>query len=113
MPRRIHLEPHLADAELYDRYRSAGDLVERSHWHFLWLLAGGMTAAAVASVTGYSAYWIGQMASRYNCEGPDGVGDRRHRTKPHQVVPMDGGRCCTECAPLLEAQHCCLGLHKC
>src|SRR5260370_38256276 len=78
MPRRIRLELHLTDDELHDRYRRAGDAVERSHWHFLWLLAGGMTATAVAAVTGYSAYWIGQIARRYNTDGPDGVRDRRH-----------------------------------
>src|SRR5215469_12486770 len=78
MPRHIRLEPHLTDDELYKRYRAADDPVERSHWHFLWLLAGGMTATAVAAVTGYSAYWIGQIARRYNNEGPEGVRDRRH-----------------------------------
>src|SRR5258706_872370 len=78
MPRRIRLEPHLTDAELHDRYRRAADPVERSHWHFLWLLASGMTATAVAGVTGYSAYWIGHIARRYNTDGPDGMRDRRH-----------------------------------
>jgi transposase len=78
MPRRIHLEPHLTDDELHDRYRRTADPVERSHWHFLWLLAGGLTATAVAAVTGYSAYWIGQIARRYNTDGPEGVRDRRH-----------------------------------
>jgi transposase len=78
MPRRIHLEPHLTDDELQKRYRAAADPVERSHWHFLWLLASGMTATAVAAITGYSAYWIGQIARRYNTDGPDGVRDRRH-----------------------------------
>jgi transposase len=78
MPRRIHLEPHLTDDELQQRYRCARDPAERSHWHFLWLLAGGMTAAAVAAVTGYSAYWVGQIAKRYNADGPDGMRDRRH-----------------------------------
>jgi hypothetical protein len=63
MPRRIHLEPHLTADELSSRYRRASDPVERSHWHFLWLLAGGMTATAVAAVAGYSAYWIGKIAS--------------------------------------------------
>lgn len=80
MPRHIHLEPHLTDDQLHDRYRRAVDPVERSHWHFIWLLAGGMTATAVAVVTGYSAYWIGQIARRYNTDGPDGVRDRRHAT---------------------------------
>jgi hypothetical protein len=37
-----------------------------------------MTATAVARVTGYSAYWIGQIARRYNRDGPDSVQDRRH-----------------------------------
>lgn len=78
MPRHIHLKPHLTDDELYKRYRHAADPVERSHWHFLWLLASGMTATAVAALTGYSAYWIGHIAQRYNTEGPDGVRDRRH-----------------------------------
>jgi transposase len=78
MPRRIHLQPHLTDDELQKRYRAAADPVELTHWHFLWLLAGGMTATAVAAVTGYSAYWIGQIAQRYNSDGPDGVRDRRH-----------------------------------
>ncbi len=78
MPRSIHLEPHLTDDELHKRYRAAADPVERSHWHFLWLLAGGLTATAVAAVTGYSAYWIGQIARRYNADGPDGMRDRRH-----------------------------------
>ena len=78
MPRRIRLAPHLTDDELHDSYRRAADPVERSHWHFLWLLAGGMTATAVAAVTGCSANWIGQVARRYNTDGPDGVQDRRH-----------------------------------
>ena len=39
-----------------------------------------MTATAVAAVTGYSAYWVGQIARRYNTEGPDGVRDRCHTT---------------------------------
>src|SRR5262249_54514983 len=51
------------------------DPVECSHWHFLWLLASGMTATAV---TGYSAYWIGQITRRNNTDGPEGVRDRRH-----------------------------------
>jgi hypothetical protein len=60
MPRRIHLAPYLTDDKLHDPYRRAGDPVERSHWHFLWLLAGGMTASAVAAVTSYCSVldWI-------------------------------------------------------
>ena len=64
LPRRIRLAPHLTEAEVQDRYRRAGDPVERSHWHFVWLLAGGMTATAVAGVARYSAYWVGQIAQR-------------------------------------------------
>jgi hypothetical protein len=40
------------------------------------LLAGGMTVTAVAAVTGYSAYWIGQIAKRYNSDGPASMRDR-------------------------------------
>src|SRR5258708_14031221 len=86
MPRRICLEPHLTDDEPRDRYRRAADPVERSRWHCLWLLAGGMTATAVAAVTGYSAYWIGQIVRRYNRDGPDGVRDRRHRAGERRLL---------------------------
>ena len=80
MPRHIHLKSHLTGDELHDHYRHAHDPVERSHWHVLWLLADGMTATTVAAITGYSAYWIGQIARRYNTDGPNGVRDRRHAT---------------------------------
>jgi transposase len=86
MPRRICLEPHLTDDQLEARYRRARDPVERSRWHFLWLLAGGMTATAVAAVTGYSAYWIGQIARRYNRDGPDGVRDGRHGARERRLL---------------------------
>lgn len=53
------LEPHLTTRDLEARYCGRHDSVERSHWHFFWLLAWGLTATAVACVTGCSAYWIG------------------------------------------------------
>jgi transposase len=81
MARHIHLQPHLTVRELELHYRTARDPVERSRWHFLWLLSCSFTATTIAAVTGYSAYWIGQIARRYNREGPDGVRDGRHRPK--------------------------------
>jgi hypothetical protein len=57
----MYVAPHLTNDELHDHSPRAADPVERSHWQFLWLLAAGMTAtavaavAAVAAVTGYSA----------------------------------------------------------
>ena len=86
MARHIRIVPYLTDAELHERYRCARDPVERSRWHFLWLLAQGMTAVTVARATGYSAYWIGQIARRYNREGPDGVRDRRHAAQERRLL---------------------------
>src|SRR5215467_12983072 len=86
MARHISLEPHLTIEELAGRYRSTRDPVERSRWHFLWLLARGLTAKVIASITGYSAYWIGRIARRYNQQGPDGVKDLRHQSRPS--VPL-------------------------
>ncbi len=84
MPKRIHLQPYLTEHELYSRYRHARDPVERSRWQFLWLLARGLTATTIAQVTGYSAYWIGQIARRYNAAGPDGIRDRRRQVRGGQ-----------------------------
>src|SRR5215469_3758111 len=93
MPRHLHLEPHLTPHDLETRYRTCRDEVERSHWHFLWLLARGLSATAVARVTGYSAYWIGQIARRYNPDGPDGLRDRRHtaQAEAHPRVLLPAG----------------------
>jgi transposase len=86
MSRSIHLAPHLSTDELGIQYRKTRDPVERSHWHFLWLLACGITAKAIASITRYSGYWIGQIARRYNAFGPDGMKDQRHLQRPHRQL---------------------------
>jgi transposase len=86
MSRSIHLAPHLSTEELATRYRQTRDPIERSRWHFLWLLARGFTAKVVATLTGYSAYWIGQIARRYNARGPEGVKDHRRLARPHRQL---------------------------
>ena len=86
MTRRISLEPHLTDEQLEQHYRSAKDPVERSRWHFLWLLARGLTAKAIATITAYSAYWIGRIAQRYNQQGSDGVKDLRRQPRPNSQL---------------------------
>ena len=69
--------PHLEVEELERPYRAAKEPHERSRWHILWLLARGLTATAVARVKGYSAYWIGQIARRYDAGGPKALRDGR------------------------------------
>src|SRR5262245_48956664 len=81
MPRRIKLTTNLNVDELERRYRRAREGTERSHWHLLWLLAQGHPAYQVAQMTGYSAYWIGRVARRYNEEGAAALVD--HRKAPH------------------------------
>jgi transposase len=83
MPRRIRLEPHVAVDELERRYRAAKEPHERSWWQILWLLARGQTATEVAESTGYSRYWIGQLARRYNEQGPAGMRNRQY-TRSHR-----------------------------
>jgi hypothetical protein len=64
MSRHITLQPHLTSAELEARYRAAKEPNERTWWQILWLVSRGRTGREVAAVTGYSAYWIGQIAKR-------------------------------------------------
>lgn len=75
MARRIHLHSHLSVDGLERRYRAvaAKEPHERSWWQILWLLAHGRAATELAVVTGYSAYWIGQLTQRYNAQGPGGM----------------------------------------
>src|SRR5215203_1424410 len=79
MPKTIKIVPYLDSEELEDRYRKAHDPVERSHYQILWLISEGKTTTQVMEVTGYSRRWIQQLTRRYNADGPEALGDRRHR----------------------------------
>jgi transposase len=80
MSNHIRLQPHLSSEALEQRYRAAKEPNERTWWQILWLLSQGHTGREVASVTSYSPYWIGQIAKRYNEQGPNGMQNRRHTT---------------------------------
>lgn len=83
MPRRIHLRTDITVEDLERRYRAAKEPHERSWWQILWLLARGQKAKDIAESTGYSAYWIGQIAKRYNAEGAEGMRNRQY-TQSHR-----------------------------
>jgi transposase len=102
MARRIHLRTDLSVDELERRYRSAKEPHERSWWQILWLLARGQKAKDIAESTGYSAYWIGQIAKRYNAEGADGMRNRQY-THSHRGQPLLSPALLAELAELVEA----------
>src|SRR5215813_2871508 len=77
MARHIHLRADLSTEQLEQRYRAAKEPHERSWWQILWLLARGQLAKDIAESTGYSRYWIGQIAKRYNAEGAEGMRNRQ------------------------------------
>jgi transposase len=87
MARRIHLRPDLSVEELERRYRAAKEPHERSWWQILWLLTRGQLAKDIAESTGYSRYWIGQIAKRYNAEGAAGMRNRQY-THSHRAAPL-------------------------
>ncbi len=74
--RQVQVAPHLSVDELEQRYRRAQEPRERTWWQMLWLLARGQTARQVADSTGYSPYWVGQLARRYNTQGPQAMQNR-------------------------------------
>jgi transposase len=87
MPKYVTRTPHLSSDELERRYRSAHEPHERSWWQMLWLLSRGQSARQVAQSTGDSPYWIGQLAKRYNTEGPEGMRNRARLTS-HRQAPL-------------------------
>jgi transposase len=78
MPKTIKLESHLDSKELENRYRKAHDPVLRSHYQIVWLISEGKSTSQVMEATGYSRGWIQQLARRFNADGPQALGDRRH-----------------------------------
>ncbi|HEY1389915.1 MAG TPA: hypothetical protein VGF38_15360 [Ktedonobacterales bacterium] len=72
----IQLIPHLSCEEFESRARSVTKPHEQRWWRVLCLLAHDQLAKQVAQQTGYSPYWIGQIAKRYNRDGPAGMRSR-------------------------------------
>ncbi len=78
MPKRITIANHQTVSELFEKYRQEQDAVARSHYQIIWLLASGKKTEEVAATTGYTVYWVRELARRYNQLGIEGLGDRRH-----------------------------------
>jgi transposase len=81
VPKYVCIISHLSGAELATRYRKAADLVERSHFHIIWLLSLGKRVREVSEVTGYCANWIRILARRYNLRGPEALVDQRQHNR--------------------------------
>ena len=77
MTKRVSIQTEWTAEELHERYRSATQAVERTHWHILWLMKEGHTPVEIASLLGYTARWIRTVVRRWNQAGEAGIRDRR------------------------------------
>jgi transposase len=75
----LRLRDHFPPEVLHQRYRSAKDPVERSHWQIIWLRSQGQSTAEIAQALGYSQPWIRELIQRYNQQGEPGLVDHRHQ----------------------------------
>jgi transposase len=65
-------------SRLEDLYRKATDPVLRTHLLMVWRISLGDSLGEVARMVGYSQKWTREIARRYESEGVEGLGDRRH-----------------------------------
>ena len=65
-------------ARLEGLYRKATDPVLRTHLLMVWRMSLGDSIREVAGMVGYSQKWVREIARRYESEGVEGLGDRRH-----------------------------------
>jgi len=63
---------------LENLYRKAGDPVLRTHLLMVWRMSVGDSVGEVAEMVGYSKKWVREIKRRYESEGIEGLGDRRH-----------------------------------
>jgi transposase len=77
MAKRVTVTTDLTTEELHERYRSATNPVERTHWHILWLMKEGHTSSAVAAMLGYTPRWVRTVVQRWNQAGEQGIRDHR------------------------------------
>jgi transposase len=91
MGNRPRLVEHLSSEALRQRYRSAKCPIERVHYQMVWQISRGATLAGCAAVVGYSDRWVSKVLSRYNSEGPAGLGDKR-RANPGQAPVLSAAQ---------------------
>jgi transposase len=77
MAKRVEVHTDVTTEELRDRYRSASNAVERTHWHILWLIKEGHTPDEVAFMLGYTARWVRTIVGRWNKAGEQAILDHR------------------------------------
>jgi transposase len=89
MAGRTKLQPHLTAEELKERYRTATDRAERTHFHVLWLISQGETQMRTAQLVGISDRWVQEIVKRFNQGGVEAMRDRRH-DHPGPPRALDG-----------------------
>jgi transposase len=65
-------------SRLESLYRKASDPVLRTHLLMIWRISLGDSLGEVARMVGYSQKWTREIVRRYQSEGIEGLGDRRH-----------------------------------
>jgi transposase len=78
MSEKRSLEESEAMRLLEGLYRKASDPVLRTHLLMVWRMSLGDPIREVAQMVGYSEKWTREIARRYQREGVEGLGDRRH-----------------------------------
>src|SRR5215207_3615257 len=78
MSAREDSKEQLESTRLEGLYRKASDPVLRTHLLMVWRMSVGDSIREVAEMVGYSEKWVREIARRYEREGVEGLGDRRH-----------------------------------
>src|SRR5215204_1492930 len=65
-------------SQLESLYRKASDPVVRTHLLMVWRMSLGDSIREVAGMVGYSQKWVREIARRYEEQGVERLGDRRH-----------------------------------
>ncbi len=89
MPHYVTVAPHLSVDDLEHRYRSCRTVVERTHWHGVWLVAHGQRVPEVARTLSVNANWLRELIRRYNREGPEGLVDQRRCHRGGRLPLLD------------------------
>jgi transposase len=78
MSAREDSKEQLESTRLEGLYRKESDPVLRTHLLMVWRMSVGDSIREVAEMVGYSEKWVREIARRYEREGVEGLGDRRH-----------------------------------